>query len=90
VVVSQSLLLACAADASSAADTTSSTDTGGTTSATTTGSATCVLTAALTESPFFVDEKLNRSDITTDPATGAVSAGIPLQAPSLRGIDEDL
>ncbi len=78
VVVSQSLLLACAADASSATDTTSSTDTSGTTTGTTSGSATCVLTAALTEGPFFVDEKLNRSDIRTDPVTGAVSAGVPL------------
>jgi protocatechuate 3,4-dioxygenase beta subunit len=74
VVVSQSFLLACTANASSVTDTTSSTDTSGTTS----GSATCVLTAALTEGPFFVDEKLNRSDIRTDPVTGAVSAGIPL------------
>jgi len=78
VVVSQSLLLACAADASSATDTTSSTDTSGTTAGTTSGGATCVLTAALTEGPFFVDEKLNRSDIRTDPVTGAVSAGVPL------------
>ena len=78
VVVSQSFLLACAADASSLTDTTSSTDTSGTTTGTTSGSATCVLTAALTEGPFFVDEKLNRSDIRTDPVTGAVSAGIPL------------
>lgn len=38
----------------------------------------CVLTAALTEGPFFVDERLNRSDIRTDPATGTVSAGVPL------------
>ena len=38
----------------------------------------CVLTAALTEGPFFVDEKLNRSDIRSDPASGVVSAGIPL------------
>ena len=38
----------------------------------------CVLTAALTEGPFFVDEKLNRSDIRADPTTGAVSAGVPL------------
>jgi protocatechuate 3,4-dioxygenase beta subunit len=73
VVVSQSLLLACATDSLSGAETSSSTDT-----STSTGSATCVLTAALTEGPFFVDEKLNRSDITTDPVTGAVSAGIPL------------
>ena len=42
------------------------------------GSTACVLTAALTEGPFFVDEKLNRSDIRSDPVSGAVSAGIPL------------
>lgn len=39
------------------------------------GSSTCVLTADLTEGPYFVDEKLNRSDIRADPATGAISAG---------------
>src|SRR6267142_4437211 len=77
VVVSQSVLLSCASGAVSATDTSGST--GGTSTATpTTGSATCVLTAALTEGPFFVDEMLNRSDIRTDPATGAVSTGIPL------------
>jgi protocatechuate 3,4-dioxygenase beta subunit len=38
----------------------------------------CVAAPALTEGPYFVEEKLNRSDIRTDPATGAVSAGIPL------------
>src|SRR5215210_1035415 len=75
VVVSQSLLLACASDSISGAET--STGTGGTTGGTT-GSSTCVLTASLTEGPYFVDEKLNRSDIRTDPVTGAVSAGIPL------------
>src|SRR5712671_4970086 len=53
VVVSQSLLLACAADANAVTDT-SATDTSGTTGSTG-GSATCVLTAALTEGPFFVD-----------------------------------
>ncbi len=42
------------------------------------GSTTCVLTADLTEGPYFVDEKLNRSDIRADPATGAISAGQPL------------
>jgi protocatechuate 3,4-dioxygenase beta subunit len=41
----------------------------------TSGSATCVLTAALTEGPYFVDEKLNRADIRSDPVTGAVSSG---------------
>ena len=42
------------------------------------GSTGCVLTASLTEGPFFVDEKLNRSDIRSDPVSGAISAGIPL------------
>ncbi|MFP5264835.1 MAG: intradiol ring-cleavage dioxygenase [Blastocatellia bacterium] len=38
----------------------------------------CVVRPQLTEGPYFVDERLNRSDIRTDPATGAVSAGVPL------------
>jgi protocatechuate 3,4-dioxygenase beta subunit len=43
------------------------------------GGASCVLTAPLTEGPFFVDEKLARSDLRSDPATGVVSAGAPLR-----------
>ncbi len=39
----------------------------------------CVLTAALTEGPYFVDERLNRSDLRADPVSGAVSTGTPLQ-----------
>jgi protocatechuate 3,4-dioxygenase beta subunit len=38
----------------------------------------CVLTPELTEGPFFVDERLDRSDITTDPSTGAAVEGVPL------------
>jgi protocatechuate 3,4-dioxygenase beta subunit len=38
----------------------------------------CVVRPELTEGPYFVDEKLNRSDIRPDPASGAVSAGVPL------------
>lgn len=41
-------------------------------------SGSCVLTAALTEGPFFVDEMLNRSDIRSDPTSGVESAGVPL------------
>ena len=77
VIVSQSLLASCAAAATNATDTTDTSSNGGT-STPTTGSATCVVTAALTEGPYFVDELLNRSDIRTDPVTGAVSTGIPL------------
>src|SRR2546422_2641463 len=72
VVVSQSLL-GCAADAVTESSRTSSDSTG------TTTSTSCVLTAALTEGPYFVDEKLYRSDIRTDPVTGDISDGVLLQ-----------
>ncbi|WP_299433504.1 intradiol ring-cleavage dioxygenase [uncultured Meiothermus sp.] len=38
----------------------------------------CIVRPAMTEGPYFVDEKLNRSDIRSDPASGAVKAGTPL------------
>src|SRR5258705_3177638 len=68
VVVSQSLVGLAAAQVSNSG-------TGSDTTSTTTPS--CVLTAALTEGPYFVDERLLRSDIRTDPVTGALSAGGP-------------
>jgi protocatechuate 3,4-dioxygenase beta subunit len=37
-----------------------------------------VNTPTVTEGPYWVDEKLFRSDIRTDPATGVVRQGIPL------------
>ena len=40
--------------------------------------ASCTVTPALTEGPYFVDERLNRSDIRSDPTTGAVKPGVPL------------
>ncbi len=42
------------------------------------GATSCVVRPALTEGPYFVDEKLNRSDIRTDPTTGALRPGVPL------------
>jgi protocatechuate 3,4-dioxygenase beta subunit len=39
----------------------------------------CVVSPAQTEGPYFVDEKLNRSDIRSDPADRSVKAGVPLQ-----------
>ncbi|WP_392531588.1 intradiol ring-cleavage dioxygenase [Nostoc sp. C117] len=42
-------------------------------------SSACVVTPEQTEGPYFVDEKLNRSDIRSDPADGSVKDGIPLQ-----------
>lgn len=38
----------------------------------------CVVRPEQTEGPFFVDEGLERSDIRSDPSTGAVSAGASL------------
>jgi hypothetical protein len=38
----------------------------------------CVVTPAQTEGPYFIDEKLNRLDIRTDPGSGKVSEGAPL------------
>jgi protocatechuate 3,4-dioxygenase beta subunit len=38
----------------------------------------CIVRPAVTEGPYFVDEKLNRSDIRSDPSNGAVKAGAPL------------
>jgi protocatechuate 3,4-dioxygenase beta subunit len=38
----------------------------------------CIVVPALTEGPYFVDEKLNRSDIRTDAAGGAMKAGAQL------------
>ncbi len=39
----------------------------------------CVGRPALTEGPFFVDEKLNRSDIRSDPSNNTVRPGTPLK-----------
>lgn len=39
----------------------------------------CIVRPSLTEGPYFVDEKLNRSDIRTDPSDGSVSEGVPLR-----------
>jgi len=38
----------------------------------------CVVRPALTEGPYFVDEKLNRSDIRSDPSDGTVKPGAQL------------
>jgi protocatechuate 3,4-dioxygenase beta subunit len=38
----------------------------------------CLLRPEQTEGPYFVDERLHRSDIRSDPVTGEVKAGVPL------------
>lgn len=44
-----------------------------------TSSLACVARPRQIEGPYFVDEKLNRSDIRSDPKTRVVSEGVPLQ-----------
>ncbi|MBD1909142.1 intradiol ring-cleavage dioxygenase [Leptolyngbya sp. FACHB-16] len=39
----------------------------------------CVIRPEQTEGPYFVDERLNRSDIRSDPSDGSVKTGVPLQ-----------
>ena len=39
----------------------------------------CIVRPEQTEGPYFVDEMLNRSDIRSDPSSGEVKEGLPLQ-----------
>jgi protocatechuate 3,4-dioxygenase beta subunit len=39
----------------------------------------CVVRPEQTEGPYFIDEKLNRSDIRSDPSDGAMKPGVPLR-----------
>lgn len=39
----------------------------------------CVVRPEQTEGPYFVDERLNRSDLRTDPADGTITPGVPLE-----------
>ncbi len=39
----------------------------------------CVAVPALTEGPYFVDERLERSDIRLDPSDGSIVEGVPLR-----------
>ena len=39
----------------------------------------CVATPTQTEGPYFVDERLNRADIRSDPMSGIVKEGVPLK-----------
>lgn len=47
-------------------------------SSSTTGLPGCVVRPAMTEGPYFVDEKLNRSDVRRDTKSGVLKAGVPL------------
>jgi len=76
-IVAVGFLGSCGGDGESS-PTSSSSSTGGSTSSLASTNAQCVVTPEVTEGPYFVDEMLNRSDIRTDPATGAARPGVPL------------
>jgi protocatechuate 3,4-dioxygenase beta subunit len=44
-----------------------------------TSAAACVLAPSLTEGPYWVDERLHRSDLRVDPRDGSVQAGVPIR-----------
>jgi protocatechuate 3,4-dioxygenase beta subunit len=79
---SVALLAACAPGAlaspsptATALQTSAAATTAAAASSTATALPACIVRPALTEGPYFVDEKLSRSDIRSDPATGAVRPG---------------
>src|SRR6266850_3152556 len=79
------LLAACAPGAltstsptASAQATNAAATTGAAASAAGTTLPSCIVRPALTEGPYFVDEKLARTDIRSDPSTGALRPGTPL------------
>lgn len=64
--------------AATSAPASAATDTGAATATATAVPVSCVVTPEKTEGPYFVDERLNRSDITSDPTDGSVKHGVPL------------
>jgi protocatechuate 3,4-dioxygenase beta subunit len=68
-----------ATSATTAAATTATSATSAATTAASAALPTCVVVPELTEGPYFVDEKLNRSDVRMDTTTKAVKAGVPLR-----------
>jgi protocatechuate 3,4-dioxygenase beta subunit len=71
------LIAACAPSTTSAATATTVAPTAAATAAAAVLPS-CVVRPALTEGPYFVDEKLNRTDIRTEPSTNAVRPGVAL------------
>ncbi|MFM7424607.1 MAG: intradiol ring-cleavage dioxygenase [Elainella sp.] len=43
------------------------------------GSPACIVRPEQTAGPYFVDERLNRADVRSDPGSGAIKSGIPLR-----------
>ncbi len=86
-VAGLALIVGCSDDDKPAATSTTAATSGASPQAAATSAATqasgalpvsCVVTPALTEGPYFVDEKLLRSDIRSDPSSNSVKDGAPL------------
>ncbi|MEO8577568.1 MAG: intradiol ring-cleavage dioxygenase [Gemmatimonadales bacterium] len=76
---SAAALVGCSRGSAAAVDSTSTVALSSTTAASNaTALPGCVVRPELTEGPYFVDNQLNRSDIRTDPASGAAKPGTPL------------
>lgn len=71
-------VIGCGSDASTATSP-SATPSSSATPSPSSGGASCVVRPQLTEGLYFVDEMLLRSDIRSDPGTGAVKPGVPLR-----------
>ena len=67
-----------ASSSSSSASASTTSTTNGTTVSTGSTNGLCTVTPSLTEGPYFVDERLNRSDIRSDPTTGVLRPGVAL------------
>lgn len=73
-------LLGCFRGQSASSGPTSSLNNSSTNSSTqSSASPDCVVKPEQTEGPYFVDERLNRADIRSDPSDSSVKAGVPLQ-----------
>lgn len=72
-------LAGCSVSGQSSSEETTSASTAESTTATVAQTApSCVVRPQQTEGPYFVDERLNRSDIRTEPSDGSVKEGVPL------------
>lgn len=81
-VAGASLITGCSRGASPAATSAEAADVPGSVGSKASNRATgsgCVVRPAQTEGPYFVDEKLNRSDIRSDPSDRSVKPGTPLE-----------
>ena len=78
VACAPSALNAASPTASTAAATSAATAAAAATTGTAVAVPSCIVRPAVTEGPYFVDEKLNRSDIRSDPSNGGVKPGAAL------------